>query len=1116
MSDPRPVPANHAPARKRSPAQALLARKGASEPLRRHASEMAAYLEGWRAGPLLTQAGFFHEALAQEIVTADEVAATAGDEVARLCVLYRARMCAPTPPQWRGRADALKRVRLYAAAYAEPALALLCAAHLWHCAVNGDANFGGAGCEAVTPSLALQRGELQTVLLPLLEMLGLRQLRDDLAVFPGAPTADPAGQVGADDHQRFFAHLDARIAPLLDGAQLTPRADAFTLSEQLQSTPEPAGAERNSSQQRAFYAELLVPTTADCYRLLQQLHSRPDLLRPVDGGVIDTVARCDPNGHRSLQTTLVTPARGPGGRLTLQIVTPAMRHVNQWGVAAFFFTGQRATLFEMHALEATAAPADPAGPYANAWWHARGDDAARIDAALPGSLPEATYAAEAERVPAQIIVFSPVGEPFAFDPGSSVVDYAYSVHSDLAEQCRRFYVNGESVEPATVLRHMDLVALEHSPRAPGPTQAWLNAARTKRARTRIRRYLRQQSQGANEGQQIVEGRLRALEEHYGFHVPDHRVDEAIARAARQLKLPSAQELLAEVAGGRVHADRFLHALFAEEIVRRLELPRELRVRPDRIALAQCCRPRPGDDVVGLSMRRNGVLMRVTVHKVDCPQRLLPAGGALTEQHALRWKLRAAHKMAVHLDLSARDDDGLLGDALHAIYACSPRATLFRTDAAARRGIARLRFSLEADCQETVDELTDRLRRLPGRDISSVRQLALSPSEQEALHADATGAANPYSRMPVHDPTMFFGRTRELEEISQAVDHNVAWFVLRGQKRVGKTSLLLHVRNHAWEPHVAVCAFVDLQGVPSLAHANVFYEVASAVYLDLEHDPRIAALGAPVRTHFGEHGPRRLADYLNAVRQRLGTRRLVVLIDEFSRTTDLLLAGELPADFFDQWRSLLMLVGDTVSFVTVIQQKTYDQAQETTRTHLATPFWHVLEMADSISLKPLSTDDARRLIEWPIRNFVDYAEGAAAQVLYLTGCSPFVIQAFCNRLVGHLTMLGTHTATSADVDAVAELFMQPMESLFAHLLDLAPGRADHLITQMARLAEQGEADAPLTWAQISASAPDMPLATQRRTLAALCANDILVESAPGHWRFTSALFRHWLARNGEWG
>jgi hypothetical protein len=1110
-------------------AKALLTRKRATPALRRYAAEMAAYLDGWQAGPLLTRAGFWHEPCAQGVVTPAEIAAIAGADVARLCARYCERLAAPPPPQWRGRADALKRVRLYAAAYAEPPLALLGAAHLWHAAVNHGAP---ATDNALALSLTLPRGEIQSVLLPLLEMLGLRDLRDDLLAFPGALPAEAAGLPSTEDQHRFFGHLNEVLAPLLGGAlhsplqtsalsmqvpHLLPRRSPFAFSERMQ-----PGVERGNVQQRAFFAEVLVPTTADCYRLLQRLHSRPDLLRPVDNGVVDTVARCTPNGHRSLQTTLATPASTFNGRVTLQIVTPTMHQVNRWGAGAFFFMGQHVALLEALAEEraqtATTESAESAGrsdPYADCWWHARRADAARIDGAPVGSLPDTGYTANADQPPRQIIVFSPVGEPFAFDPGSTVVDYAYSVHSDLAEQCRRFYVNFEPVEPATVLRHMDLVALEHSPHAPGPTQAWLNAARTKRARTRIRRYLRRQTQGVNEGQQIMDGRLRALEEHYGFHAPDHRVDEVVARAARLFQLPSTEELLAEVAAGRVHADRILHTLFAEEIVRRLELPRAVRVRPDRVSLAQCCRPRPGDDVVALPHRRGAIITRVTVHKATCPQLLLPKGGALAEQHPLRWRLRAADKIAIHLDLSARDDDGLLGDALHLIYACAPRVTLFKTDAAARRGIARLRFSLEVDCQETVDELADRLRRLPGHEVSSVRQLALSPSEQDALHADATGAANPYSRMPVHDPTMFFGRTRELQEVSQAVDHNVPWFVLRGQKRVGKTSFLLHLRNHAWEPHVAVCAFVDLQAVPSLAQANVFYEVASAVYLDLEHDPRIASLGAPVRSTFAEHAPRRLADYLSAVRQRLGTRRLVVLIDEFSRTTDLLLAGELPSDFFQQWRSLLRDVGGAVSFVTVVQQKTYEQAQDTTRAELTSPFWHVLEMADSLSLKPLGPDDARRLIEWPIRNFVDYVPGGATRVLDLTGGSPFVIQAFCNKLVGHMTMLGTHTATLEDIDTVAELFMQPLESLFAHLLDLAPGRADRLITQMARLAEEGDAAAPLTWAQIAAAVPEIPPATKRRTLAALCANDILIESAPDQWRFTSSLFRRWLARNGDW-
>ncbi|MCB0135175.1 MAG: bifunctional (p)ppGpp synthetase/guanosine-3',5'-bis(diphosphate) 3'-pyrophosphohydrolase, partial [Caldilineaceae bacterium] len=109
---------------------------------------------------------------------------------------------------------------------------------------------------------------------------------------------------------------------------------------------------------------------------------------------------------------------------------------------------------------------------------------AQIAAAPIGALPERLY------------VFSPQGQLLPFDRGSTVVDFAYHVHSDLAEQCRRFTVNGRQVEPSAVLHHLDIVELEHDVKAPGPNRLWLLAAHTSRARSAIERYLKRQGAGA--------------------------------------------------------------------------------------------------------------------------------------------------------------------------------------------------------------------------------------------------------------------------------------------------------------------------------------------------------------------------------------------------------------------------------------------------------------------------------------------------------------------------------------------------------------------------------------------------------------------------------------------
>lgn len=1042
------------------------------------AQAVTTLLDEWGAGEALLCAGLLHEAAAQEAVSLQETAAACGGHAAFLCATFARAAQLPFRPEWRGHLHARRTVQTFTAAYAHPEAALLCVAHMWVAAgFTQIPQFPQAGR---LPALFLPRAEAEHALDAILDMLGVEELAAQLDALRG-----PA----ATDTEQLFSAIRQELAAAIPGASITPQGRPVAAL----GAARVAGAwiAEQPPDRQSLQVQVIVPGEAECYLALHQLHR---LHHPLDGALIDTVSAARINGHRSLQTSTVATVGGRTLRLDVRICTPQMARVNRWGALAPYLRGSG---------EADAAPAAPGDPYAGVWWRREAEGRRAIDAAAPGALDEET-----------IYVLSPLGQIFPFPRGSTVVDFAYQVHSDLAEQCRRFLVNGEDVEPATALRHLDLVELEHDPRTPGPTLAWLHAAHTKRARSSIRRFLRRQDAGIGNGRRIVAARLRVLEDHYGFHLPDHRVEESLARGARHLGLSSTEGLLAEIAAGRTSPDQVLHPLFAEEVVRRLELPRPLRVRPHQVTLAQCCKPRPGDDVVARPQRRAGVLTKLTVHRSDCLRLVGPGAPESSELIALRWRLQRTSKIVAQLEMTARDEDGLLGEALRQVYAYLPRIALLRTDAQARRGTARLRFSLEADSRETVEEIADALRRLPGREVGAVRQLTLPPSEQELLLSDNALTSNPYSRLPVHEPGMFFGRTEELERINGWLRNNVACIWLRGQKRVGKTSLLLHLRHHFWEPHETICAFVDLQLFSNLAQANLFYEIAGAVFNDLAADPRVAALGAPDRTRFDQDPPAQLVAYLREVRRVLATGRLVLLMDEFSRITDVYLDGRLGPDFFTQWRGVLQAAGRFCSFVTVVQQKTFEQMFEHMQSHRDDPCWHVLELGETILLKPLAAPDARRLVEWPMRNFLHYEPEVVEQVLRLTGGSPFLIQSLCNKLVAHVAHADENTVRTAHVEAVAEEFMQPAESIFAHLLDQSHGLGNVLCAEMAALAEARPEG--VTWEEVRAALPDAPGGTLRSTLDQLCAADILAPSEEGggaqRWRFNSLLYQRWLARN----
>jgi hypothetical protein len=171
----------------------------------------------------------------------------------------------------------------------------------------------------------------------------------------------------------------------------------------------------------------------------------------------------------------------------------------------------------------------------------------------------------------------------------------------------------------------------------------------------------------------------------------------------------------------------------------------------------------------------------------------------------------------------------------------------------------------------------------------------------------------------------------------------------------------------------------------------------------------------------------------------------------------------------------------------------------------------MELGEKLVLKSLGPEDVRRLIEWPMRNFLEYSRETVDQVARLTGGNPFLIQAFCFKLVAHMARFDRRLVEPGDIDAVRAEFMQPMESVFAHFLDMVRGYGHHVVYVAATLASE---DKPTTLAAIGAALPSISPEKLRRILAALAAADILVQPDPSQerWEFASQLFQQWLALN----
>ena len=1068
----------------------------------RHYYEIAAYAANFirqlALSRTLEAAAYLHIFVYNELLEVDSIEPEVGSRVAWLCSEAKRILGERTDGTQRGKARARQRVRHFVAAYRDPELGLLAVATLW-----ARWQVAQAGTLAQRHSFA---DEARLVFSPLLEMMGMRAMLEELEDWlwrlhdPDAPRVDALCR-------QLFDHVVAQLGQHFTAGALVYRAISPINLRPFPLSAEPPSPKGTGKVYPPIDLSVLVEDEEACYRALYWIHR---LFQPVDGSVVDYLRMARTNGTRELLTTVSLPIDHQRVRVTFHICTHAMEEVNRMGVAAIYA--------RKYAAANISAP--DGGSFStskfdvpSAWWNHAAEGYAQIESAAMGTLPEVLY------------VFSPQGQLFRFHRGCTVVDFAYHVHTELADQCQRFYINDEVAEPTSPLHHLDVVALEHDPRAPGPTLVWLNAAHTSRARNSIERFLKRRGLGVDQGQKILDQRLCALETHYGFNLPEHRLPQATVKAVRQYKLSRVEELLAEIAAGRIVADRILHPLFADEVIRQIRLPRESGVRPHQLQVAQCCRPRPGEDIVGLVSRRQGEINRVRVHRANCVR--IPAH---EEQMTLQWRLQPRLKSFVELQLTAHDEDGLLGEALNEIYSYRPRATLHKVEAVADRGVARVNFNIEAESNEVSEQIRAALQALPGRTIVEVRQMRLPPSEIEAaLQLGSASNANPYTRLPIHEQAMFFGRNQELLQIYEWLRAGVGNIWLMGQKRVGKTSLLFHLKHHYLKDRGFVLVFIDFQLFGNIGANNIYFEVANAIYNELQADPRIGDLGAPLPGVFAHQPPAQLIAYLNSIQSRLGANRLVLLLDEFSRTTDAYLQGTLHRSFFDEWRGLIQATAPKISYITVFQQQSYQLLSLHAQQEANDPSWHLMELGERLVLKSLSSQDVRRLIEWPMRNFLEYTPETLDYVLQLTGGNPFLIQTFCFKLAAHMARRDRRQVEMADIDAVRAEFMLPTESVFAHFVDAIKGSGHQVTYQLACLAREcaremaAKAGQPedavsawlhcaIEWDQLRAALPNFPPEKLRRTLLWLTANDILWQPTPNSWQFASLLFQEWLELN----
>jgi len=380
-----------------------------------------------------------------------------------------------------------------------------------------------------------------------------------------------------------------------------------------------------------FGFRIVVPTLTDCYVALGVLHQ---LYKPVPGRFKDYIAIPKANGYQSLHTTLVSPL---GTAVEFQMRTEAMHAVAEAGVAAHW-------LYKVGDTKGDKAGAGPDSRLSSMWLQSLLDiqDETR-DAA------EFLEHVKIDLYPDAVYVFTPRSKILALPRGATPVDFAYAIHSDVGDHTVAAKVNGEPAALRTELKSGDVVEIITAPGAK-PNPGWLAMVRTGRARSKIRHYLKtlETDESRALGEKLLGQALRAE----GLQLPSADPgDEAAGALWQQLARWGGNrnrgELLVDVGLGRKIA-----VIVAKRLA---QFMAEAGIKPDAVTLsltrfstdeapaqgvvfidgsegnsiqfAACCRPIPGDPVVGYLGRGEGLL----VHTTDCP-----TGRRLYERDSERW------------------------------------------------------------------------------------------------------------------------------------------------------------------------------------------------------------------------------------------------------------------------------------------------------------------------------------------------------------------------------------------------------------------------------------------------------------------------------------------------
>ena len=434
---------------------------------------------------------------------------------------------------------------------------------------------------------------------------------------------------------------------------------------------------------------VVVGTERECYHVLGVVHS---LWTPVMDRFHDYIATPKTNMYQSLHTTVV----GPRGRtVEIQIRTHDMHHMAEYGIASHW-------LYKEGRQKADETDRRIAWLRQVLEW--------QNETTSPTEFMELL---KTDLFREEIYVFTPKGDLRPLPRGATPIDFAFAVHSEVGYHCTGARVNGRFVPLDTELHNGDEVSIIVSPHH-HPSHDWLNIAKTTKARSKIRQYLKRVhfEESVRLGREMLMRELKRRR----LAVP---ADNALDDLAMALSYSDNQTMLAGIADGSLSLAHVLNRIAPEPekttpktiVSHFIDRARGTGVRIQNVGrllfrIARCCQPVPGEPVVGYITRGRGI----TVHRADCPNVLAMADQA-ERKIEVDWDAEPGRPFLVQLSLVLENRKNILTEITNAISELDTNVRLAEVTGDTQTGIGR--FVIEITNIKHLKRVIGKIRSVKG-------------------------------------------------------------------------------------------------------------------------------------------------------------------------------------------------------------------------------------------------------------------------------------------------------------------------------------------------------------------------------------------------------------------